>query len=294
MTIPCIGLASGIGAGNPACGEGPIYLRAALDLPQIQWETFIESKVTGLDKTYIIAQLNQQFAQVAQITASQYPFFLSLGGDHSSAIGLWSGVVESYREWGDIGLLWIDAHMDSHTTQTSESGNVHGMPLAALFGHGDPRLTNLLSPKAKIKPQNVALIGIRSFETGEMELLLQLGVRIYFMEEIEERGLETVMREAIELVSCHTIGYGVSFDLDSLDPSWTSAVGTPVPNGLNFQEFLACCALFQQTPPLAFELVEYNPSLDGDGKGFEVIREVLSAILSLEEAWNRALHKSSH
>ena len=90
------------------------------------------------------------------------------------------------------------------------------------------------------------------------------------------------------------LAQGVSFDLDSLDPSWTSAVGTPVPNGLNFQEFLACCALFQQTPPLAFELVEYNPSLDGDGKGFEVIREVLSAILSLEEAWNRALHKSSH
>jgi arginase len=251
MATPCIGLASGIGAGNLSCGEGPIYLRTALKLPQIQWGSLIQADEIGLDKLTTVMRLNRLLAQEALLMATRHPFFLSLGGDHSSAIGLWSGIAESCRKKGDIGLLWIDAHMDAHTPQTSESGNIHGMPLAALLGYGDSCLTQLFSSKPKIKPKNVALIGIRSFESEEEKLLSLLGVRIYFMQEVRERGLAAVMREAIELVSRNTVGYGVSFDLDSLDPYWTSAVGTPVPGGLDFKEFLTCCAQFKEAMPTA-------------------------------------------
>jgi len=276
--IPAIGLASGIGGRKLGAGEGPLFVRKHFN-EDLLWETMVMPEIGRIgDPCEAIASLNQKFAEAAYSMAQREPFFLSVGGDHSCAIGMWSGVAAAKKQEGNLGLIWIDAHMDSHTPQTSETGNIHGMPLAALLGYGDERLKHILYPHPKLQPQNIALIGIRSFESGELELLQRLNVRVYFMEEVNERGLDAVMREAHALVTSDTVGYGISFDLDSIDPAHIAAVGTPVPGGLDPEEVLNAFSLFEERPPLAFELVEYNPSLDDGFRTLRFIRRLISKI----------------
>lgn len=273
-----IGLSSGLGGNETGCGKAPSFLNERL-----RFSCFTEI-TTGSDKRNdyeIIANSNLEFAKAVYNLAKKKEFFVSLGGDHSCAIGTWSGVSEAYREQGEIGLLWIDAHMDSHTSETSESKNIHGMPLAALLGHGNKLLTEILSPNPKILPQNIVLIGIRSYEKAEASLLDKLGVKIYYMQEIKERGFNNILKEAIQKVSQSTVGYGISFDLDSLDPLWIQAVGTPVPGGLDLEEFISGFQAFREKPPLAFEMVEYNPDLDSTFLSFKVIQRILDEVRSL-------------
>ena len=275
--IPWIGLASGLGGNNPGCGDGPLFLKGRLP-SNFDCQTIVlpNKKINTISQS--IAFSNRKLAKLSFDLAKKETFFLSIGGDHSSAIGMWSGVASALRPKGDMGLIWFDAHMDAHTPQTTESGNIHGMPLAVLLGHGDPQLTHISDPLPKIKPENLVLIGIRDYQTGESELLKALNVRIYFMEEVADRGINVVMEEALKIVSCNTIGYGFSFDLDGLDPVSISAVGTPVANGINPDSFLLCLSLFQQFPPLAFELVEYNPSLDSDLKTLTFIQQLMETL----------------
>jgi len=278
--IPWVGLASGIGGNHPGCGEGPLFLKERLS-PNFYCKAMILPNKRIKEISQSIAFSNRKLAQLSSCFAKNDSFFVSIGGDHSCAIGVWSGVASALRPKGDLGLIWFDAHMDAHTPSTSETGNIHGMPLAALLGHGDALFTHISDPLPKIKPENLVLIGIRSFESGEAEFLNALNVRIYFMEEVIARGLEIVMKEALKIVSSRTVGYGFSFDLDSIDPSFISAVGTPVPGGINGSELLSCLSLLQEFPPLAFEMVEYNPSLDSD---FGTLRFILKLLESIESA----------
>ncbi len=273
--VACIGLASGIGAGNPGCAKGPLELQKRLDL---DWRGLILSKEHHQEKMEAIASLNHSLAELSYSLTLEEPFFLSIVGDHSCGVGTWSGSAAAIREQGDLGLIWIDAHLDAHTSQTSDSGNIHGMPIAALLGYGDKRLTTIGDPFPKVRPKNLAMIGIRSFEPAELRFLNQLNVRIYMMDEIERRGLAVVLHEAIEIVSKNTAGYGVSFDLDSLDPAAAPAVGTPVDKGLNPEELLDALHLFESHPPLAFELAEYNPLLDRNDKSFYIIEQLLQSL----------------
>src|SRR5204862_2513914 len=127
--------------------------------------------------------------------------------------------------------------MDSHTPATSETGRIHGMPLACLLGHGYPALTHILHSTPKLKPQNVCLIGVRSFEQGEEELWKKLNVRIYFMDEVIERGFATILKEAVNLVSANTVGYGLSIDLDGFDPLEVPGVDVPESDGIHVNDF---------------------------------------------------------
>jgi arginase len=221
-----------------------------------------------------IPALNTQLAKAIFSCATKHPFVVSIGGDHSCAVGTWSGIAEALQK--DIGLIWIDAHMDSHTPETSESGNIHGMPLAALLGHGSPSLTHILSEKPKIKPENLFLVGIRSFEEGEKKLLDTLGVRVYFMDEVIQRGLSAVLSEILEKLS--HIPYGISLDVDFFDPSAIIATGTPVPGGAHPEEFLDSYSLFEAHPPIAFELVEFNPSKDTDNTTLNHVLNILKRV----------------
>ncbi len=273
--IPTIGIASEIGGNFTGSKEGPIVLKKKLDL---DWRALIEQPQKWEDDYETLAKLNQQYAKEAELLVKESPF-LGIGGDHSSAIGMWSGIAAASRQKGDIGLLWIDAHMDAHTPHTTPSGNIHGMPLAALLGFGDKRLTRISDPYPKVQPKNVALVGIRSYEKGELELLKSLNIRIFFMEEVRDRGLSAVLKEAIEIVTLDTASYGISFDLDSIDPGFVQAVGTPVHGGIDENEFLNFLPTFEERPPIAWELVEYNPHLDGDGRTFGFIKKFLKAII---------------
>ena len=150
------------------------------------------------------------------------------------------------------------------------------------MGYGDERLTSIGDGFAKIRPENLALIGIRSFEPEELHLLKRLHVRIYMMDEVRRRGLDVIFKEAIEIATKNTAGYGVSFDLDSIDPLFAPAVGTPVDGGLDPKEFLENLHHFETAPPLAFELAEYNPLLDVENKSFNLIRQLLQALPSTQ------------
>jgi arginase len=279
--IPCIGLSSGLGGANPHCGEGPLFIKKNLSVEGIFWHNLIVPENKLINDYTTIAELNTKLAHDALQMASNHPFFISFGGDHSSAIGLWSGVAEAKKNAGDIGLIWIDAHMDMHTPETSHSGNIHGMPLAAILGRGDKRFTNLLSPiSPKIKPENIVLVGIRSYEEEEAELLKEMNVKIYYMEEVQEKGLLPILKKVREDLASRTVGYGVSFDLDSIDPQFATAVGTPVPQGISKDDILLAMDYFSKHPLLALEIVEYIPALDKDLSSFKIIQEIINILTS--------------
>ena len=230
-----------------------------------------------------IPALNAQLAREIYACAIEHPFVVSIGGDHSCAVGTWSGVAEAMRlHQKEIGLIWIDAHMDSHTPETSETGNIHGMPLGALLGYGAESLTHILSKNPKLKPENVFLVGIRSFEEGEKLLLERLGVRIYYMEEVHERGLKAVLSEIVQNLKLRNIPYGISLDVDFFDPSEIIATGTPVSGGGNIEEFIQSYSEFEHFPPIAFELVEFNPAKDSGGKTLQHILRILDRVTRVE------------
>jgi arginase len=190
---------------------------------------------------------------------------LILGGDHSVAVGSVSGVAEFYRRNNQkIGLLWFDAHADINTPETSPSGNVHGMPLAALLGLGPDMLSDILGWRPKIDPENTVLIGVRDIDKTEKENIRRAGIgEVYTMRDIDERGMRTVMEEALRAAGRGTAGYHVSLDMDWIDPEDAPGVGTPVRGGATYREaHLAMEILADHGRLLSFETVEVNPVID--------------------------------
>jgi len=194
---------------------------------------------------------------------------LVLGGDHSLAAGSVSGVAEFYRRQGQkIGVIWMDAHSDINTPETSPSGNVHGMPLAALLGLGpgsglEP-LSQIFGYSPKISPENTVIIGVRDIDAAERENIRRAGIaEVYTMRDIDERGMRTVMEEALRAAGRGTAGYHVSLDMDWIDPEDAPGVGTPVRGGATYREaHLAMEILADHGRLLSFEIVEVNPIID--------------------------------
>ncbi len=186
---------------------------------------------------------------------------LVLGGDHSLAIGSVGAVADHYLEQGmSIGVIWVDAHTDLNQPHTSPTGNIHGMPLAVLLGLGEPRLTR---GRACVRPENVSVLGARDLDAGEKALIRELGVRVFTMSEVDERGVAACMDEALERAGDGTCGFHLSLDLDALDPGIAPGVGTPVRGGLTYREgHLVCEKAFRSGRLLSLELVELNPVLD--------------------------------
>lgn len=186
---------------------------------------------------------------------------LVLGGDHSLAIATWSAVSNYLKR--PYGLIWIDAHLDSHTLETSPSGGLFGMPVAALLGIGDKRLTSLGGIDAKILPNNLAYIGTRDYELEEMALVEKLGIKVYTAEDVRTHGFASIFKAAKQWVTKDTGLYGISIDIDAFDPSEAPGTGAAVANGLLRHDVLPALRNLTQTPDLiALEIVEYNPKLD--------------------------------
>jgi len=190
---------------------------------------------------------------------------LVLGGDHSVAAGTVAGVAEFYRRQNQkIGLIWIDAHSDINTPETSPSGNVHGMPLAALMGLGPAELSNIFGFSPKVTPENVVLVGVRDIDATEKENIRKAGItEVYTMRDIDERGMRTVIEEALRVAGRGTAGYHVSLDMDWIDPEDAPGVGTPVRGGATYREaHLAMEIIADHGRMLSFEIVEVNPVID--------------------------------
>jgi arginase len=203
-----------------------------------------------------------------------------LGGDHSVAAGSVSGVANFYRKQKQkIGLIWIDAHADINTPETTPSGNVHGMPLAALLGLGPDTLSNLLDFSPKVQPENVVLVGVRDVDATEKENIRRSGItEVYTMRDIDERGMRTVMEEALRTAGRGTAGYHVSLDMDWIDPEDAPGVGTPVRGGATYREaHLAMEIIADHGRMLALEVVEVNPVIDEHNRTATLAVELISS-----------------
>jgi ornithine--oxo-acid transaminase len=265
-SLQVLAVCSGGGAGDPRCREGPLRLRRmgflrALERMglRLSWTEIPEPVLAqGAAGENVIA-VNRVLARCSASAVARGQRFLVLGGDHSCAIGTWSGVAAALDERTPLGLLWIDAHMDSHRPHTSPTGNLHGMPLACLLGYGDTPCGGA----GVLRPERVCLIGVRSFEPEEARLLEALRVRVYLMEELHRRGLAAVMGEALGRVAGSQGRFGLTLDLDAVDPRDAPGVGSPVPGGIQGAELLRVLAgIGTRDGFLGLEIAEYNPSLD--------------------------------
>jgi arginase len=206
---------------------------------------------------------------------------LTLGGDHSIAIGSIAGFASHCRkEKKNPGLIWFDAHADMNTPETTPSGNIHGMPLAVLLGHGAPELTNVAGFTPKIDPALCVHVGARDIDLHERELVRKLGIRFLTMREIDERGMSACMDEAIEIASRANGGYAVTFDVDALDPGDAPGSGTLVRGGLTYREaHLAMEKIAEAGGMRSLEVVEINTALDINNKTAELgVELILSAL----------------
>src|SRR5271165_4538386 len=211
-----------------------------------------------------IAETCRGLAEMTERSLTEGFFPLVIGGDHSLAVGSFSGVSNYFRGQSKrVGYLWLDAHGDMNTPESSPSGNIHGMPLAAIIGHGAPELVELLGYKPKVEPRNVCLVGIRDLDSKERRLVKDSGVHVFTMRDIDERGMREVMAEALRFAGDDTAGIVVSLDMDFVDPSDAPGVGTPVRGGVTYREaHLALEMIADSKSMVSFEIVENNPVID--------------------------------
>jgi len=287
-TSPIEWIAAEIGEGAQVigCKNGPAVLRMrGIEKGMSEagaWSVVAsDATLSGQGKLAVVSQFVPRLAHSVTCALQRGSFPVVIGGDHSCAVGTWSAIAHRYRTQGEIGLIWIDAHLDSHTPDTSESQAPHGMPLAALLGQGASALTGLYGWAAKLRPQHVVVIGARSYEEGEARLLEDLGVRVMTIDEVRARGMLACMAEAIERVSRDTLGYGITFDVDGLDPHDAPGVGSPVEDGIRLSAAVEALGLVAHDDRLlGFELVEYNPELDdAAGTTASACEALLEAVL---------------
>jgi len=215
-----------------------------------------------------IAAVSEEVAQRVAQTLDEGLFPISLGGDHSIAIGTLSGVSKHHHDGGlSIGCLWIDAHADMNTPESSPSGNIHGMPFAALLGYGPDPLTKIFGYAPKLRAKDCVLVGARDLDGRERRIVKDAGVHVFTMRDIDEQGMRSVMERSIELATRSTAGFAVSFDMDVVDPDEAPGVGTPVAGGITFREaHLAMEIIADSKHMLSLEMVEVNPILDAHNR----------------------------
>lgn len=212
----------------------------------------------------VITEICRTLADRVEASCEAGRLPLVIGGDHAQAIGTISGMSRYYKRRGQrLGVVWVDAHTDMNTPETTPSGNIHGMPLAVLLGHGPPELVALAGETPALNPADVVVIGARDVDPSEIPLVRQTGIGVYPMSELDDRTVTVCVAEAVERVTRETEGIHLSFDLDGVDPDHAPGVGTPVPGGLTLREsHLVCEALARTGKVVGMEMVELNPTLD--------------------------------
>lgn len=259
-----------IGTGIGICGRvygcemSPNKILEGLDAVEFPYTHYHMHRYAGARND--IPALREYFTKVATLTRKSIErarFPLMLGGDHACAIGTWSGISTALQNKGDdLALIWIDAHMDSHQPETSDTSNIHGMPVAHLMGYGYPELVSLLHANPKLKPENLVFIGIRSYEPAEEELLNSLGVKIYYQRDLTPENTTKIIVDEYTRLAKKTGYVGISLDLDGLDPQDIIAVGTPEENGIEPSNFFNALEQIDFNKLVGFEIAEYNPKLD--------------------------------
>jgi arginase len=295
-SVSILGVPLGYGASMAGVDIGPAALRVARlhqrvarlgyaveDLGDMRLER-PQSFPEEHEKLKYVREISNACEHVARelegiLEAGHFPVIL--GGDHSIAIGSFAGVAAHYRKKQEtLGLIWFDAHADMNTPESTLSGNIHGMPLAALFGYGAPELTHVAGFAPKLDPRLCAHVGARDIDPGERELIRKLGVRFFTMREIDERGMRACMDDAIAIASGGSAGYAVTFDVDALDPGDAPGSGTLVRGGLTYREaHLGMEKIAEAGGMRSLEIVEINTALDVNNKTAELgVELILSAL----------------
>jgi arginase len=295
-SVSIIGVPCDLGANMRGANIGPSAIRIAglheklkvlgyqvtergdIDVPLR--ECLTDADVSEKHKTAIERICNRLQDQVFNVLQSgQKP--IVLGGDHCIGIGTIAGVsrfVKSQEK--EMGLLWIDAHADMNTPQSTHSGNIHGMPLSVALGQGFESLVTMGGLGQKVNPRHVALLGIRTLDSEEKDLLKQSGIRYFTMREIDERGMHQVMQEALSVVLNGTAGFHLSFDMDAIDPLYAPGVSTPVSGGISLREaHLALEMMADTSKLLSMEFVELNPMCDIDHKTARLVVDFIQSAL---------------
>ena len=275
MDITLIGVPMDLGADRRGVDMGPSAIRYAnldetlralghavrdagsVNVPDPATHAAGDPKLKYLDQIVTCAQV---VARTVRGCIEHTSIPIVLGGDHSIALGSIGGAVGAL---GEVGVIWMDAHGDFNTGETTPSGNIHGMILAALAGYGDPRLVNATGEGRRVDPRRIVIVGARDLDDGERRLLREAGVHVYTMTDIDRRGISDVTGEALALAGAGTRGVYLSFDLDVVDPTEAPGVGTLVPGGITYREAHLAMELVAESGRLVgMDLVEVNPILD--------------------------------
>jgi arginase len=294
--VSIIGVPSDLGANMRGANIGPSAIRIAGlheklkmlgcnveemgDLSIPLREMLSNEEVSTKHKNAII-KICEALANEVFLALSRGRKPIVLGGDHSIGIGSITGAsLYAKEQQGKLGVIWIDAHADMNTPQTTHTGNIHGMPLSVTLGYGFPELVNIGGFSPKVAPSNVALIGIRTLDSEEKDICRKSGIRYFTMREIDERGMHAVMKEAIQVVTNGTVGFHVSFDIDGIDPLYAPGVSTPVTGGISYREAHLILEMMADTRKLlSMEFVELNPMRDIEHKTAGLVVDLIQSAL---------------
>lgn len=294
MNIDIIGMPLFYGCDKPGVEKGPEVLRKN-KLIEILKENHIVTDLGDIDVDIIeqdkkfvysnkmkyleeVVSANNRLASKVFNSLNNDSFPFVVGGDHSLALGSLAGSSHFYGE--DLAVVWIDAHGDINTDETSPTGNIHGMPLAASMGFGYEKLTSIFFDKIKVKPENVFILACRDLDEGELKLIEMHNINVWNIDYIQERGIDVVSQELLESLKSKNIkDIHLSYDIDCLDPEYVPGTGTPVHNGLTFEESKKLLHhIFSTSLVKSMDFVEYNPELDKDNRTLETCTELLKLI----------------
>ncbi len=301
--IGMIGFPMDLGADRRGVDMGPSALRYAnleekledlgykvTDYGDIDVEISETQRIRDPRLKYLseIVKTSKTLAKKVEGIMNKKYFPLILGGDHATAIGSIAGIASYCKKKNKtLGVIWIDAHPDMNTPETTPSGNIHGMPLASALGLGDKRLVNIGGFKPKLKVENVVMIGIRDVDAKEAETIKRLGMSVYTMSEVDKQGIHNIMIKVLEDFKSRVDHIHISFDMDGIDPDYAEGVGTPVPGGLTYREAQLIMEEIAASGSMnSLEVLEVNPILDHKNKTAELATELIASALGKNTLWD--------
>lgn len=298
--LTAIAVHSGIGAGDHGTARGPAALNEAgfhdwlTELGLAPRHCAIQDArrnggcrpalTDSARRLGVVADVAAEVAETVEQAISSGHRILVVGGDHSIASGTWAGAANAMHLKGRLGLIWIDAHMDAHVPETTPSGNWHGMPVAHLLGHGEAALTRLARHGPALHPRHLCLLGARSYEPEEAALLDANGVHVMTMDDICVKGFQSSFAAAVAAARHETACFGLTLDLDVIDPTEAPGVGSPVPGGLAANEIIAALRGIAAVPGfVGLEIAEFNPERDSGGRTLRLIHRLIGAAFEKDE-----------
>ncbi len=294
IKIPVLGIATALGGPSKSCAQAAQVLKQSsyvslLDdsdvgdnegaLIELQWEPVLEISDAEKNSLRLFHKQSCVISQFVQQQVEDKKRFLVLGGDHSIAVGTWAGVLKQLPADAKFALIWIDAHMDSHTLETSPSGNLHGMPVSLILGEAEHQLQACFPGDLSLSGPDLYMFGIRSFEEEELVLLSRSRVNVFDTERIaQEGGTKKVLSQLIETISQYYDYYAISLDLDAIDPQDAPGVETRADTGLSAVDLLAGLNSVGSEKFLGLEIAEFDPGRDVGGKTEALVYRIVRTV----------------